>query len=502
MRRGQGRDRARRQAATRRSCRSCRRWSTPTPCTKAFAASSTLALYRAGRQVEALDAYQVARRTLDEQLGLEPSRDLRDLERAILEQDIALAPPPAGRGPAPRPTLPAAVSSFVGRRREVADVQQLLSRDGVRLVTLTGPGGIGKTRLALAVAGPLEASFAYGVFLVELAPLRDAQDVPAAIAAVLGVRESAAGTLPADLARVLAPQETLLVLDNLEHLPEAARLVRALLGAAPRLRVLTTSREPLRLRGEYEYALARLALDGEGELSPAVELFRDRARAALASFQLTPQTLDAVKEICRQLDGLPLAIELAAARVKLLPPRALLGNLDAWLSLEARETDRPERHRTLRAAIEWSFELLGPTERLVFARLSVFRGGFRLDDAEGVCGAGIAGPALVDVVASLLDKNLLTHSSGNDDAPRLGMCGDDPRLRWRERAGGGGGRGAASAARTPRPGVERVGEDRARVGAPSRGARPARGRTGQHPLGAALGRRQRPGDRHPDPRRG
>ncbi|MDQ2910557.1 MAG: adenylate/guanylate cyclase domain-containing protein [Actinomycetota bacterium] len=294
--------------------------------------------------------------------------------------------------------LPLPSSSFVGRERELAELRVLLLRDDVRLLTLTGAGGSGKTRLSLELGFGLLEEFANGVFIVQLAPLTDTALVVPAIAQVLGVRELAGRPLLANLQEHLADKRLLLVVDNCEHLLEAAPLLSELLAAAPELTVLATSRERLHLSGENDFPLAPLVAD------EAVELFAARAKAATPSFALDGNRAD-VAEICRRLDGLPLAVELAAARVKLLSTAKLLERLEQRLPLlVGGARDAPERQRTLRATIEWSYELLEPEEQELFARLAVFAGGCTLEAAEGV------GQADLETVSSLVDKSLLRQS--------------------------------------------------------------------------------------------
>ena len=281
--------------------------------------------------------------------------------------------------------LPVEPAALLGRKRELGDLLRLLGRDRVRLVTLTGPGGIGKTRLAVAAAGELVESFGEGAVLVELAAVREPGLVLPTIAEELGGE--------GDAAAQIAARELLLVLDNLEQVVEAAGEIGRLLGACPNLSVLATSREPLKIAGEREFPLRPLAE------APAVELFRQRAEAVLPGFSAG---YDRLAEICRRLDSLPLAIELAAARVKVLPPGELLTRLDRRLPvLTASRRDLPARQQTLRATIEWSYELCSAEEQRLFARLAVFSGGFTLEAAETVC------DATLDTLEALLDKSLV-----------------------------------------------------------------------------------------------
>jgi predicted ATPase/transcriptional regulator with XRE-family HTH domain len=347
--------------------------------------------------------------------------------------------------PARRTNLPVPPSALVGREREVAATTSLLARPDVRLLTLTGPGGVGKTRLALDVAARLGGAFADGVWFVDLAPVADPLLVLPAIAQVLGVRSSGERPLRDDLVAALQGKRLLVVLDNLEHLPPAAPAIADLIAACSDLTFLATSRQPLRLRAEREYVVSPLALPDLNALPqtddlarvPAVELFVQRAEAARRTFALTAENARAVAELTARLDGLPLAIELAAARVKILTPAALLERLDRRLPmLTGGPRDLPARLQTMRAAIDWSYGLLTPDEQGIFRRLAVFTGGFTLDAAEAVCGpqgtARIVSPrpcslfpvpsvpSVLDLLASLVDKSLL-RTLDRDDEPRFGM---------------------------------------------------------------------------------
>jgi predicted ATPase/class 3 adenylate cyclase len=313
-----------------------------------------------------------------------------------------------------RPTnLPTQPTPFLGRERELAELLDLLTEPSVRLLTLTGPGGTGKTRLALQLAAEVVERFPQGVYLVMLAPVTDPALVVPTIAQTLGVREDGGEPVGAALERSLRESELLLLLDNFEHLESAAPVAAELLAAAPGLKVLATSRAPLHLAAEHEYQVSPL------EEVQALELFAERARAVLPGFALNGNR-EAVLEICRRLDHLPLAVELAAARVKLLPPPALLARLEQRLKLlTGGARDRDDRQRTLRAAIDWSYDLLAEDERVLFRRLAVFTGGWTLDLAEGVC-APDGEFDVLDGLASLLDKSLVRHSGG-DDEPRYSM---------------------------------------------------------------------------------
>jgi len=368
-----------------------------------------LALYRTGRQAEALDAYQEARRVLVNELGIEPMRELQELERAILRQDPDIDPPspaPALKGVG----LPAPPSPLVGRRLELAAVEAILRTPDVRLLTLTGIGGTGKTRVALAVAEELSGEYADGAHFVDLAPLAVPELVPAAIARALGVSEASGQRLEDTLAETLRDREALLVTDNFEHVLAAAPAVGELLAAAPAVKVLATSRAPLRLAAEHEYPILPLELPTQIERSEpdalvqneAVALFVVRARSRRPDFEVTQENAEAVAAICAAVDGLPLALELAAARMKLLSPEGLLERLhDRLDTLIARARDVPERQRTLRATIDWSYDLVSAEERSLFAQLSVFAGDFSIEAVDGICGVHMS------TLEHLLDSSLV-----------------------------------------------------------------------------------------------
>jgi predicted ATPase/DNA-binding SARP family transcriptional activator len=399
------------------------------PLRERMRAQLMLALYRTGRQADALRAFQETRTRLVDELGIDPSPALQRLERQILNHDPELAAPaslsPERNLASARASLPPQATPLIGREREIGEVTDLLRRPDVRLVTLTGTGGTGKTRLAVQAAAGLLDTFADGVVFVGLAPLQDPDLVLTTAAQALGVGAASRETLADDLARSLRNRELLLLLDNFEHLLAGAPSIADTAASAAGVKLLVTSRAPLRLSAEHVYPVSPLATpagaeDLDGLLRcESVALFETRAQAVRPDFAVTPANAGAVADVCRALDGLPLAIELAASRIGALPPAAMRQRLDHRLKLlVGGPQDAPERQRTLRATIDWSYELLEQTEQRLFERLALFAGGCTIEEAQSVaCGDDIDA---VDGLASLTDKGLI-RLEGSDEEPRFTM---------------------------------------------------------------------------------
>jgi predicted ATPase/class 3 adenylate cyclase len=375
------------------------------------------------------DALPDGVRLLD--LGWHRLRDLTEPERVsqVVAPDLASDFPTLASLDARPHNLPTHPTALLGRERELAEVRRLFG-DGARLVTLTGPGGTGKTRLGLQVAAELLDDFEHGAFLVELAPISDPALVASTIAQALGVRDVGSRPVMDTLKEYLRARSLLLLLDNFEQVVAAAPIVADILAACPGLAALVTSREPLRVRGEREYAVPPLALPEAGQVTtpevvsnaPAAVLFVQRARAIRADFALSDENAAAVAEICARLDGLPLAIELAAARIRLLAPDAMLSRLGHGLSLlSGGRRDLPTRQQTLRNAIAWSYDLLDGPERRLFRRLGVFVGGFTIDAAESVCAADDPGVDMLDGLESLIAKSLVKSQADVGSDSRFTM---------------------------------------------------------------------------------
>ncbi|MEZ4869681.1 MAG: BTAD domain-containing putative transcriptional regulator [Caldilineaceae bacterium] len=408
-----------------------------------------------GQRSAALAQYEQCRHLLATELGVTPGAETQTLYHAILVgthaprvagpqsgQNHKMAVDPASHDeqgqtmPLSPTNLPAALTLLIGRTTDIQAIHQLVVAESVRLVTLTGPGGVGKTRLGIAAAAGLNNRFPNGVYLVELAALREAELVITAIAKVLQVHKRSNRPLLEQVQASIASARLLLLIDNFEHLQTAAATVASLLAACPRLCIMVTSRERLRLRGEYEYVVPPLTvpqddaavLPAELEQFSALQLFRQHALAANQHFRMDQPTVTAISQLCRRLDGLPLALELAAAHSRLYSPHALLQRFEQAVNgaalhlLKAEKRDAPQRHHSLWQTIAWSYDLLDEKERLLFRRLAVFGGRWTVAAVESLFPAANAHQQdIATALLSLVDKNLVHLPTPTDSEPRFAM---------------------------------------------------------------------------------
>lgn len=445
-------DHHRSQGAAPRALAWAERWLAQDPLDEAALQHVIALLDAVGQRPEALRRARQFAGRLAEELGVAPAPETEALvERIRLGADrteqSAVTALPASPNASPSVPLPVQATSFIGRGREIGEVADLLRRDDVHLLTLTGPGGIGKTRLAVRVAGDAADAFPDGVAFVPLASLVDPDHVGGMVAAALGVKEAGGTSITQATMQYLRHRRMLLLLDNFEHLLPAASYVAHLIAECPRLRILVTSRALLQLSAEHRYEVPPLPVPATDPLvdaaalerQDAVALFVDRARAVQDRFALADTNVSAVCAICRCLDGLPLAIELAAARVRLFPPQALLQQLASRLGLlVGGSRDRPARHQTLRGTIDWSYQLLSPSEQRLFADLGVFAGGCDLAAAAAVC--NVDGTLdMVEELTALVDKSLVRQVG--EQEPRFSLL-ETIREYAAEKLAGMGGRDA------------------------------------------------------------
>ena len=389
------------------------------PLRESLRASQMLALYRAGRQAEALRAYTAARDVLGEELGIEPGPELRALEESILAQDASLRPAQTDVTPTPpRATLPARLASFVGQEEEMAEVAAAFATS--RLVTLTGAGGVGKTSLAIEVGRTRQGEYPDGVWLVELAPVMDSTLVADTLVTALHLEQAVAfgagashdADSLATVVEYLRARRTLLILDNCEHVIEAAAaLAETILLACPSVEILATSRDRLGIPGELLWRV--LSLEVSNGSSDAIRLFVERAQAVSPSFSPGLAEIDRIGDICSKVDGMPLAIELAAARVRSLPVEEIALRLDRDIGiLRGGTRGAAHRQQTVRGTIDWSYQLLPPKEADLFASLSVFHGSFALEGAEAAASPELfEGPEVLDSLERLIDSSMVAPIS-------------------------------------------------------------------------------------------
>jgi predicted ATPase/DNA-binding SARP family transcriptional activator len=387
-------------------------------------------LSRTGQRSAALAQYEVCRQALAAELALEPARETTALYERIRDAETEPRVLPAERPVGGQAAFPSAATPLIGREAEVTAVVEQLRRDDVRLLTVTGPGGTGKTRIALQAAADLQAHFAHGACFVNLAPITNPDHVAATIAHTLGVKARPDQPALADLISYLQGKQALLLLDNFEQIADAAPLIAQLIQATSGVKVLVTSRAALRLRGTHEFPVPPMALPDRERLPTlerltgyeGIRLFVERAAALKPGFQITADNAAAVVEICHRLDGLPLAIELAAARIRVLPPQAMLTRLQGRLELVAgKDRDVPTRQKTLRDTIDWSYNLLDAAEQTLFRRIGVFQGGRTLGAIQAVCAAPDLDLDPLDGVEALVSQSLLQRLEGQEDEPRFWM---------------------------------------------------------------------------------
>jgi predicted ATPase/DNA-binding SARP family transcriptional activator len=395
------------------------------------AAQLMLALYRSGRQHEALAVHEQLANRLREELGADPSREVQRLFEKILNQaeelDLPSRPDIGTGSPVGTGRLPAQVSSFVGRERQIAEVKQRLLGTGARLLAITGPGGAGKTRLAIQVASELQSAFRDGVVYVPLANVTDDELVASSLARAVGVRQKGDGSFWEDVVEHLSQREVLLVFDNFEQVLPAATLLAQILEACARVSIMVTSRTAVDVYGAQEYAVSPLLFPNPkyqpdaltADKYEAIQLFVDRARAVRPDFELRDANVSAVVGICAYLEGLPLSIELAAAMVRTLPPETLLDRLRLDLSqLDRGPPGLADRHQTLQATIAWSYNLLSNADRHLLRQLAVFSGSWSLDAAEAICEST---SGVLIGIDSLVRASLVRPEDGLHGQARFGM---------------------------------------------------------------------------------